>query len=414
MYAYAHTIYQTIYTYTHENGSISNPWFNCRSSGRNTDDVYIAEAAPFEAAATATYPGHIFLVKSKNDQVNNLQTWVIKKNQVIYYYDPFEKGDLNLEDLKPEQRELYNLQKENLKFAEQYTAATGIDYLSLYPRRPRPTNPMWAADYFGQEHSVVSHESHFVKLPTPENLVGITPAANHEPTLKSFRDKDDLNMTLKVLSCSPRVFEIQNFLSKVEIDHIMQMATGMTLHQSSTKAGNEGENRHDESTRTSRNTWVSRGKSPIIDAVYRRAADLMQIDEAYMRKRIEGEMPHMKNEKSNAEQLQLVHYDVGQQYTPHHDFAIPTLVDGQPMRFATILFYLNEGMTGGETTFPRWLNAEDSTELKVVPEVGKAVLFYSLLPDGNMDERSQHAAKPIVDGEKWLINLWTWDPKMRF
>jgi len=49
-------------------------------------------------------------------------------------------------------------------------------------------------------------------------------------------------------------------------------------------------------------------------------------------------------------------------------------------------------------------------ELQVVPKAGKAVLFYSQLPDGNMDDFSQHAAKPIVDGEKWLINLWVWDP----
>jgi len=35
------------------------------------------------------------------------------------------------------------------------------------------------------------------------------------------------------------------------------------------------------------------------------------------------------------------------------------------------------------------------------------VLFYSQLPDGNMDDFSQHAAEPVTDGEKWLINLWT-------
>jgi prolyl 4-hydroxylase len=27
-----------------------------------------------------------------------------------------------------------------------------------------------------------------------------------------------------------------------------------------------------------------------------------------------------------------------------------------------------------------------------------------------MDDFSQHAAKPIISGEKWLINLWIWDP----
>lgn len=387
-----------------------------RSSGDSRSDVYIAEAAPFEAAATATFPGHVFLVKSKHDLDRNLHKWVITDDTVLYTYDPFELGKLELSSLNEDELRRYNLQKDNLKFAEQYKAATGIDYLSLYPLRPRPINPMWPADYFGQEHSIVSRETHFVELPPPEHLVQVSPAAVHEPILKAYRTKgeDLLNMTITVLSCSPRVFEIKNFLSKVEIDHVMKIATGTTLHQSSTKAGNDGENRLDDSTRTSRNAWVARGKSPIMDAIYRRAADLMQIDEAYLRTRTNDEMRHLSTKSSNAEQLQLVHYDVGQQYTPHHDFSIPSSIPGQPMRYATILFYLNEGMKGGETTFPRWLNAERGDELEVVPEIGKAVLFYSLLPDGNMDERSQHQAKPVIDGEKWLINLWTWDPMMRF
>jgi prolyl 4-hydroxylase len=72
--------------------------------------------------------------------------------------------------------------------------------------------------------------------------------------------------------------------------------------------------------------------------------------------------------------------------------------------------YLNEGMEGGETTFPRWSNAETFHELRVKPEVGKAVLFYSQLEDGNLDDLSQHAAKPVQEGEKWLINLWFSNP----
>ena len=63
-------------------------------------------------------------------------------------------------------------------------------------------------------------------------------------------------------------------------------------------------------------------------------------------------------------------------------------------------------MEGGETSFPRWVNGESFHKLKVAPEAGKAVLFYSQLPDGNMDDFSQHAAEPIIEGEKWLINLW--------
>ena len=91
------------------------------------------------------------------------------------------------------------------------------------------------------------------------------------------------------------------------------------------------------------------------------------------------------------------------EYTPHHDFSMPALVHGQPSRFATVLFYLNDDMEGGETSFPLWLNAETTGELKVKPERGKAVLFYSSLPDGNYDERSMHAALPVTKGEKVCI-----------
>jgi hypothetical protein len=121
------------------------------------------------------------------------------------------------------------------------------------------------------------------------------------------------------------------------------------------------------------------------------------------------------------EHLQLVHYAEGQQYTvspvtdtcnlstvlnfgfsllgfgmeqPHHDFMIPSLRKGQPTRFATVLFYLNEPEMGGETSFPRWVNGKEHKVLSVTPQVGKAVLFYNQLPDGNYDERSLHAAKP--------------------
>ena len=190
-------------------------------------------------------------------------------------------------------------------------------------------------------------------------------------------------MTLKVLSCSPRVFEIRNFLSDFEVEHIMNIATGAHFKRSVT-GSSRGRVATDgaPSSRTSFNSWIPRGRSPILDAIYRRAADLLRIDEALLRHRRQDEHPNLATKHSIAENLQLVHYEGGQQYTDHHDFSLSNIGHGndQNARFATILFYLNDDMSGGETSFPRWVSWDSSEDLKVKPERGKAVLFYSQLP----------------------------------
>jgi prolyl 4-hydroxylase len=173
------------------------------------------------------------------------------------------------------------------------------------------------------------------------------------------------------------VFEIQNFLSAEEATHILELARGIKLSRSTTRAGSDAQIAASDTTRTSENSWIDRHRSVIVDSIYRRAADLLQIDEACFRNRGPFERDIIANSTGPiTERLQLVHYGVGQQYTPHHDFTVPDLRHGQASRFATLLLYLNEGMKGGETSFPRWLNAETSEVLEVSPEVGKAVLFY--------------------------------------
>ena len=197
--------------------------------------------------------------------------------------------------------------------------------------------------------------------------------------------------------------QCNSFLSQTEVDHMMILTTGMKLHRSTTAGDTTRDVERDRTrnTRTSLNTWIYRENDLIVDTIYRRASDLLRIDEALLRPRSEEEYPNLKSKGSLAEALQLVHYDPGQEYTAHHDFGYADFSNkNQPARFATLLLYLNEGMIGGETQFPRWVNAETREGLKVEPKVGKAVLFYSQLPDGNMDDWSHHAALPVKEGEK--------------
>ena len=101
--------------------------------------------------------------------------------------------------------------------------------------------------------------------------------------------------------------------------------------------------------------------------------------------------------------LQVVYYNIGQEYKSHHDWHDKR----QAMRFFSFLIYLTDMETndaGGETMF-------DNIGLKVHPGKGSCILFYDMLPDGNMDELTLHAGLPVKKGEKWLANLWVWDPQ---
>jgi prolyl 4-hydroxylase len=383
---------------------------------------------PFTASGTATFPGHRFLFTDDNDPEKVLTRFIVGVYpESLYVYDPYtvkgdpEKTEENLKVLTAKERVKYDDWMKTLSFNEQYLNFTGRTYLANYRRKP-PMHYMWRADYFGQEHWATSKETHFVEVPPDEDLEPVLMygkkriLGDDEPrVLAEYRDPNQsvLNMTMTALSCAPRVFEIKNFLSEAEVAHMLDIAGGVNLKLSSTgDSSGEGkkakEKEDSRRTRTSYNSWLPREKSPIIDAIYRRAADLMRIDEALLRYRGDGEYPDLGTEKSLAEQLQLVHYNVGQEYTAHHDFGFSRIDDKkQGARFATVLLYLNEGMEGGTTSFPRWQNAETFKDLKVKPEVGKAVLFYSQLPDGNFDDFSHHAADPVqlggVSEEKWYV-----------
>ena len=304
---------------------------------------------PFSASGTATFPGHRFFFAEENQPDKKLQEFVVQNYpENIYVYDPYYVADdikqteKNLKVLNKNERALYDSWRKTLAFHEQYKAFTGRSYLANYLRAP-PTHFLWRADYFGQEHWVTTHETHFVQEPPEAQLGKVTMTTHRERrllaqekqnkgnsiALKEYREPSEfMNMTLKVLSCAPRAFEIDNFLSETEVNHIVKLASGIDLKVSTTgdisgKAGEKPVEEGGRRTRTSYNSWVERERTPVIDAIYRRAADLLRIDEALLRHREKDEYPDLGTSKPVAESLQLVHYGVTQEYTAHHGRFFP-------------------------------------------------------------------------------------------
>ncbi|MFL6726201.1 MAG: 2OG-Fe(II) oxygenase [Sphingomicrobium sp.] len=95
------------------------------------------------------------------------------------------------------------------------------------------------------------------------------------------------------------------------------------------------------------------------------------------------------------EPLQVLRYRPGQEYRPHLD-ALPS---GDNQRILTMLVYLNDDYTGGETLFTR-------TGLKFPGGAGNGLLFRNGEPGGAPDEQAEHAGLPVTAGEKYLASRW--------
>jgi prolyl 4-hydroxylase len=106
------------------------------------------------------------------------------------------------------------------------------------------------------------------------------------------------------------------------------------------------------------------------------------------------------------EDLQIVRYRKGQYYKPHHDYHDPaypgtmSVLARGGQRVITVLMYLNtlEEADGGATYFPK-------SNVTVMPERGKALLFWNIMPDGRLDESTYHEGLPPTK-DKWICTKW--------
>ena len=106
---------------------------------------------------------------------------------------------------------------------------------------------------------------------------------------------------------------------------------------------------------------------------------------------------------------QVMHYAVGEEFRPHHDFLDPTQSGhtdelarfGQ--RIATFLIYLNGDYEGGETVFPR-------AGLRHKGGRGDALLFANVDAASRApDPLTLHAGAPPTRVEKWIFSQWIRD-----
>jgi prolyl 4-hydroxylase len=105
--------------------------------------------------------------------------------------------------------------------------------------------------------------------------------------------------------------------------------------------------------------------------------------------------------EENHEHLQLLKYEKGQFYKEHHDYVEAQSMRHSGVRMLTVLLFLDDVETGGETRFPM-LN------ITVEPKQGRALYWPNVrngAPD-KKDERTIHQALPVVKGVKYAAKAW--------
>lgn len=115
----------------------------------------------------------------------------------------------------------------------------------------------------------------------------------------------------------------------------------------------------------------------------------------------------------NCEDVQVVRYNPGQYYKPHHDACCEdnehcmNFENEGGQRVGTLLVYLNDDYEEGWTLFP-------NAQLKLKAPTGHGIFFRPLgRDDCRCHPNALHGGMPVKNGTKYLCNVWVREEKFR-
>ncbi|KAK3032898.1 hypothetical protein RJ639_034946 [Escallonia herrerae] len=202
----------------------------------------------------------------------------------------------------------------------------------------------------------------------------------------------------QVLSWKPRALYFPRFATAEQCESIIKMAkihlapSSLALRKGETAENTKG-------IRTSSGMFISASEDTtgILDLIEEKIARATLIP------------------RTHGEAFNVLRYEIGQRYNSHYDAFNPAEYGPQnSQRIASFLLYLSDVEEGGETMFPfeNGLNMDANydyrkcTGLKVRPRQGDGLLFYSLFPNGTIDQTSLHGSCPVISGQKWVATKW--------
>jgi hypothetical protein len=273
------------------------------------------------------------------------------------------------------------------------------------------------------------------------------------------------------ISWHPRAFHLHNIMTDAECDEVLELAR-TRVRRSTVVDSTTGESKVDP-IRTSEQCFLNRGHFPIVSVIEKRlerytmlpwyngedlqarpsrvrtradrAIDRLVVVRSRRRRRVDEkndsidprvDIPRVRpstlltGQRLRARFVsQVLKYSNGQKYDAHHDVGELDTASGKQLaaegghRVATVLLYLSDvdDDGGGETAFPdsEWIDptadrgsgwsecAEDHVAVK--PKKGDGLLFWSITPEGVIDQQSMHAGCPVL-GKSVKVPTIHWFP----
>jgi prolyl 4-hydroxylase len=200
---------------------------------------------------------------------------------------------------------------------------------------------------------------------------------------------DSAEKEVDYLVNGPWAVLLENFISDEEADRLIELGAAEGYERSSDVGKEKADGTFDHHIgygRTSHNSWCQKEcyKDPVAQRVIERITNVTNIPEA------------------NSEYLQMLRYEVGEHYQTHHDYIPHQLQRQSGVRILTVYMYLNDVEEGGGTSFT------NLGPLTVTPKKGAALIWPSVLDERphTKDERTMHAALPVIKGVKYGANAW--------
>ncbi|EDW84461.1 uncharacterized protein Dwil_GK13125 [Drosophila willistoni] len=232
------------------------------------------------------------------------------------------------------------------------------------------------------------HSSHEFRLYEQVCRGETRPSAKSQRELRCRLQRSRLSyevLELEELHQDPFVVQVHNIVSQKDMN-LLQKIARPNIQRSQVYAQDHNANETVAAAyRTSKGATFEYFEHRSMELLSRHVADLSGLD------------------MNSAELLQIANYGIGGHYEPHwdcfpdHHVYLPDDRDGN--RIATGIYYLSEVEAGGGTAFP-------FLPLLVTPERGSLVFWYNLHRSGDQDYRTKHAACPVLQGSKWIANVW--------